>query len=78
MSDDAPFAADPFDEDPLRGFDLEDALAVEALMGWDGVSCATCRRPLGTDPEDELDGDAGRPICGECNRARSFDALEGA
>ena len=72
MSDDDAFDGDPFDE-----LDLTDSLAVEALMGWDGVTCATCGRPLGTDPEDELDGDAGRPICGECYRAQNFDAIVG-
>ena len=37
------------------------------------LRCATCGTPLGDDPEDEPDGDAGLPICGECNRARNFD-----
>lgn len=54
-------------DDPFDGNELEDVLLVEALMGWDGVQCATCGRPLGTDPEDERDGDAGLPICGECS-----------
>ena len=40
------------------------------------VRCATCGRALGRDPEDEPDGDAGLPICGECDRARDFDALD--
>jgi hypothetical protein len=40
------------------------------------LACATCGRPLGTDPEDEPDGDAGLPICGECNRERNFAAIE--
>ena len=30
---------------------------------------------LGLDPEDETNRRSGRPICGECNRARKFDAL---
>jgi len=64
------------DDNPFDGHELEDALLVDALMGWDGVTCATCGAPLGTDAEDELDGDAGLPICGECNRARNFDVLE--
>lgn len=37
--------------------------------------CATCGKLLGDDPDDEPDGDAGLPICGECDRARDFDAL---
>ena len=40
------------------------------------LSCATCGRLLDGDLEDEPFGDAGRPICGECNRARNFDAIE--
>ena len=41
------------------------------------LACATCGRLLeGLDPEDEPDGDAGRPICGECNRERNFAAIE--
>jgi hypothetical protein len=40
------------------------------------LRCATCGAELaGLDPEDEPDGDAGLPICGECNRARNFDVL---
>jgi hypothetical protein len=35
--------------------------------------CATCGTALGDDVEDEPFGDAGRPICGECNRSRNFD-----
>jgi hypothetical protein len=65
------------DEDPLDGHELDDAVLVETLMGWDGVTCATCGTPLRSDPDDELDGDAGLPICGECNRARNHDVEEG-
>ncbi len=37
--------------------------------------CVSCGRELGFDPEDEPDGDGpGRHLCGECNRARNFDA----
>jgi len=40
-------------------------------------ACASCGRLLlGLDPEDEPDGDAGQPICGECNRERNFAAIE--
>lgn len=37
--------------------------------------CATCDQPLVDDPEDDPDGDAGLPICGDCYRAREFDAI---
>lgn len=36
--------------------------------------CATCGLPLDGDPDDDPTGDAGQPICGECDRARNFDA----
>jgi hypothetical protein len=65
------------DDNPFDGHELEDVLLVDALMGWDGVTCAICGGPLGTDPEDELDGDAGLSICGGCNRARNFGVLDG-
>lgn len=39
------------------------------------LRCATCGRPLDGDLEDEPFGDAGRPICGACNRARNFDVI---
>ena len=38
--------------------------------------CATCGLPLGGDPDDEPAGDAGLPICGDCNRNRNFAAIE--
>ena len=65
-------------DDPFGGHSLEDAVEVETLMGWDDppLRCVTCGTPLvGMDPEDEADGDAGLPICGECNRARNFDVF---
>jgi hypothetical protein len=37
--------------------------------------CVGCGRPLGGDPEDDPVGESGMPLCGECNRARNFDAL---
>ncbi len=42
----------------------------------DDLFCATCGRRLGTDPEDDPEGESGRPLCGECNRARNFDVIE--
>jgi hypothetical protein len=65
------------DDDTLEGHELEDAVLVETLMGWDGVTCATCGTPLGTDSDDELDGANGLPICGECSRASTVDIGEG-
>lgn len=41
------------------------------------LRCATCGKALGHDREDEPRGDAGKPICGECNRTRNFDVLFG-
>ncbi len=38
--------------------------------------CATCGLALDGDPDDEPAGDAGRPICGECNRELNFAAVE--
>ena len=29
---------------------------------------------LNGDPDEDPTGDAGRPICGECERSRNFDA----
>jgi hypothetical protein len=41
------------------------------------LACASCGRLfVGLDPEDEPEGDAGRPICSECNRERTFAAIE--
>jgi hypothetical protein len=36
-------------------------------------ACATCGAILNGDPEDDPTGDAGLPICGECDRSRNFD-----
>ena len=37
------------------------------------VVCATCGGALdGVDPDEDEVGDAGRPICGECERERDF------
>ena len=64
----------PFDLDQPQELVL---LAGSGILGDDDeLECATCGRVLGTDPEDEPEGDAGMPICGECNRSRNFDAIE--
>jgi hypothetical protein len=47
----------------------------QARIAGDQLRCATCGQPLGFDPEDEPEGDAGLPICGECNRSRNFDVM---
>jgi hypothetical protein len=36
--------------------------------------CGGCGRPLLGDPEDDPAGENGLPLCGDCNRARNFDA----
>lgn len=38
------------------------------------LRCATCGAVLDGDPDEDPTGDAGRPICGECERSRNFDA----
>ncbi len=35
--------------------------------------CATCGAILSGDPDEDPSGDAGLPICGECDRSRNFD-----
>jgi hypothetical protein len=37
--------------------------------------CAACGRPLLGDLEDDPAGESGLPLCGECDRARNFDAM---
>ena len=37
-------------------------------------ACARCGAILDDDPDEDPTGDAGRPICGECERSRNFDA----
>lgn len=40
------------------------------------TTCATCGRALDGDPDEDLTGDAGQPICGECARERDFFAMD--
>ena len=49
---------------------VDDDLFVEPLI------CATCGQPLGCDPDEHPAGDAGMPICGECERANHFEVLD--
>ena len=39
-------------------------------------ACVACGRPLLGDREDDPVGAAGLALCGDCNRARNFDAFE--
>ena len=38
--------------------------------------CATCGHVLDGDPDEDPTGDAGMPICGECERNRDFFAMD--
>ena len=49
---------------------------VDALATVGSKWCATCGLMLDGDWDDEPDGDAGRPICGDCNRNREFAAIK--
>jgi hypothetical protein len=40
------------------------------------LRCATCGRALDGDPDEDPTGDAGQPICGECERERDFIDFE--
>lgn len=71
------FAIDPaVAADSAPGTDDEheiDALVLDGEL----LVCASCGTPLGLDPEDDPEGEAGQPLCGECHRARHFDVLPG-
>jgi hypothetical protein len=38
--------------------------------------CATCGAALSGDPDEDPTGDAGQPICGECERNRNLFAMD--
>ncbi len=42
----------------------------------DVLRCATCGAALDGDPDEDPTGDAGMPICGECERNRDFLAMD--
>ncbi len=42
----------------------------------DAMRCATCGRALDGDVDEDPTGDAGRPICGECERERDLFAMD--
>ena len=51
------------------------ACGADVLLDPDpALACAACGRLLIDDPEDDPVGESGLPLCGECNRARNFDA----
>ena len=57
----------------------EGGLSFEGAAGiWIGADaparCQVCGRPLGSDPEAQLSDEGGLPLCGDCYRAREFDA----
>ena len=47
----------------------------EAVPGFELLRCATCGAALDGDPDEDPTGDAGMPICGECERNRDFLAM---
>ncbi len=53
----------------------DDAVDGDAVSD-DVLRCATCGRALVGDPDEDPTGDAGRPICGECERERDFFAMD--
>ena len=62
----APDGVEPGGDDPA-------ALAPD----FDLHFCVCCDRPLGDDPEDEIDGEGpGADICGNCNRERNWLAID--
>ena len=48
----------------------------EAVLGFEVLRCTTCGAALDGDPDDDATGDAGMPICGECERRRDFFSLD--
>jgi hypothetical protein len=53
----------------------------EAAPGFDvpelePLVCAACGAALDGDPDEDPTGDAGQPICGECERNRDFLAMD--
>lgn len=65
-----PAAPDPamlLGDDPLL---LDDPLHLDASI------CASCGRELDGDPDEDITGDAGMPICGDCARERDFFVMD--
>jgi hypothetical protein len=53
-------------------------MPTEPMESIDDVRCATCGRALDGDPDEDPKGDAGMPICGECERERNFFVMDAA
>ena len=53
---------------------IDDVSVRPSACGSLARACATCGALLDGDPDEDPTGDAGRPICGECERSRNFDA----
>ena len=53
---------------------MEDCVGERSSAAAPVHACATCGAILDGDPDEHPTGDAGRPICGECERSRNFDA----
>jgi hypothetical protein len=54
---------------------VDDDVAGDGLVD-EVLTCATCGMPLDGDPDEHASGDAGLPICGECERANHFVVLD--
>ena len=52
----------------------DDVVAMDEAF--EPLICATCGRALDGDPDEDARGDAGRPICGECERSNHFLVLD--
>lgn len=59
-----------------RGSAVTEDLAAEDEFVLGPPACATCGTPLSGDPDEDPTGDAGLPICGECERANHFEVLD--
>ena len=65
-------------DDTAASIDLDEVIA-RLETEWfeaESTTCATCGRALDGDPDEDLAGDAGRPICGECARERDFFVMD--
>lgn len=66
------------EEERRRADALESMIRRRSRAPWHMAElerCAECGSPLGDDLDDDLFGEAGLPLCGECERARNFDSM---